>query len=67
MLDRMMFDGLMFWSLPSRHSGLEWMPPEPTPARREDPVLSIFDNWPAPPPPVPMRRPFDWAKDRWEW
>ena len=24
-------------------------------------------GFPAPPPPVPPARPFDWAKDRWEW
>lgn len=24
-------------------------------------------EWPAPPPPVPPCRPFDWQKDRWDW
>lgn len=35
-------------------------------ADAEDRDRSNF-NWPEEPPPVPPRRPFDWAKDRWEW
>lgn len=62
-----MFDGMMYWGLPTPPERAVTRAPEPQPVK-------VFHwpgfAWPMRVPPMPegwRRRPFDWAKDRWEW